>query len=74
MHIIDKSKIVQEYQEKGYFVIFVGEGHNDAEAIRSADIGIAFGKVHYPSNSVMQVASHAIFDEEELCRFLKQLL
>lgn len=72
--IINKADVVLKYQEVGYQVVFVGEGNNDAEAIRVADIGIAFGAVHWPSASVMQVASHAIFDEGELCRFLRQLL
>lgn len=73
-YIINKAEIVQKYQRLGFQVVFVGEGNNDAEAIRLADIGVAFGAVHWPSASVMQVASHAIFDEEELCRFLRQLL
>ena len=73
LRIVDKSDVVREYQEKGFCVVFVGEGNNDAEAIRSADIGIAFGKVHWPSPSAMQFATHAIFDEDELCRFLRQL-
>ncbi|WP_290917607.1 HAD-IB family phosphatase [Halodesulfovibrio sp.] len=72
--IINKADVVLKYQQVGYQVVFVGEGNNDAEAIRVADIGVAFGAVHWPSASVMQVASHAIFDEDELCRFLRQLL
>lgn len=73
LRIANKADVVKEYQDKGFQVTFVGEGNNDAEAIRIADIGIAFGKVHWPSSSAMQFASHAIFDEAELCRFLKQL-
>lgn len=73
LRIVDKADVVREYQDKGFRVAFVGEGNNDAEAIRVADVGVAFGKVHWPSSSAMQFASHAIFDEDELCRFLRQL-
>jgi HAD superfamily phosphoserine phosphatase-like hydrolase len=72
--ILYKATVVKDFKDKGYEVVFVGEGNNDAEAIRLADIGIAFGGVHWPSNSVLQFATHAIFEEKELCRFLKQLL
>ncbi len=36
-----KSKIIMEYQEKGDFVLFVGDGINDAVAMEIADAGIA---------------------------------
>jgi len=71
--ILKKEEIVKQYQQQGYKVVVIGDGNNDAEAMRIADISIAFGQIHWPSNSVLQVATHAIFDEEELCRFLKQL-
>lgn len=72
--ILNKVAIVRSYQNKGSKVVFIGEGNNDADAIRSADIGIAFGAVHAPSNSTLEVASHVIFDELRLCFFLQQLL
>ena len=72
--ILNKAEVVKSYQNKGYRVIFIGEGNNDADAIRIADVGIAFGAVHAPSNSTLEVASHVVFDETRLCSFLKQLL
>ncbi len=36
-----KSKIIMEYQESGDFVLFVGDGINDAVAMEVADAGIA---------------------------------
>lgn len=54
-------------------LVVVGEGNNDTGMMELADIGIACGLVHEPARSVMSVASHAIYDEVALCRFLSSL-
>ncbi len=39
----DKLRILQEYQQKGRQVAFVGDGINDAPSLTAADLGIAIG-------------------------------
>ncbi|WP_340268579.1 HAD family hydrolase [Sphingobium mellinum] len=51
----------------------IGDGHNDLGMLEIADVAVAFGGVHPPAQSLLRVATHAIYDGAALCRFLRQL-
>jgi HAD superfamily phosphoserine phosphatase-like hydrolase len=72
--ILKKEDIIKKYKALGEEVVFVGDGNNDAEAMREADISIACGLIHYPAKSVLSVADYAVFDENALYRLLNQII
>ncbi|AVT58265.1 HAD-IB family phosphatase [Pectobacterium versatile] len=71
--ILKKEDVVKYYKKQNYTVVFVGDGHNDSEAMRYADISIACGIVHYPAKTVLSVADYAVFSEVALVRILNQI-
>lgn len=72
--ILKKESLVELYKQKGDVVVFVGDGNNDMEAMRLADIAVAAGLIHSPAPSILTVADYAVYSEEALCRLLSQLL
>lgn len=71
--VFAKDDLVKELKTQGEFVVYIGDGNNDAEAMRLADVGIACGIVHQPAASVIQVCDFAIYDDSTLTSFLRQI-
>ena len=72
--ILRKEHIVKKFQEEGHRVVFIGDGNNDVEAMRQADVSIASSLTHEPTASVLSVADYWVLNEVSLCRQLNQLL
>ena len=72
--ILKKEEIVARYQEAGWRVVFIGDGDNDVEAMRLADIAVAAGLTHEPSPGVVSVADEMIMEERALCSRLEHFL
>ncbi len=68
--VVDKEKISKQFVVP---TVAVGDGSNDAEMIRLADIGIGYGGVRPVAYSLMYNATHVVCDEHRLCTFLKTL-
>lgn len=71
--ILRKEQIVEQYKSLGETVVFIGDGNNDLEAMRTANISIAVGLTHRPAPSLMSICDYVIFSESALVRQLQQL-
>lgn len=58
----DKLKAIAEYQNKALPVCMIGDGVNDAPALKKADVGIAMGSVG--SDIAVDAADIALVDDE----------
>lgn len=71
--ILRKEQIVDQYKALGETVVFIGDGNNDLEAMRHANISISVGLTHSPAQSLMAITDYVIFNEHALCRQMRQL-
>lgn len=71
--ILRKEQIVDQYKGLGETVVFIGDGNNDLEAMRHANVSIATGLTHNPAQSLMSICDYVIFNEQALVRQMRQL-
>lgn len=71
--ILRKETVVDEFKAQGEKVVFVGDGNNDLEAMRHADISIAAGLTHHPARSLYSITDYMVFNQTALCRLLNLL-
>lgn len=71
--ILRKEQIVDQYKALGETVVFIGDGNNDLEAMRHANISISIGLTHSPAQSLMAITDYVIYNEHALCRQMRQL-
>lgn len=68
--ILDKNAVISQMLMP---FVAVGDGNNDAEMIEAAEVGIGYGGVREIAPSVMDCASHVVYREERLVKFLEKL-
>lgn len=68
--VLDKALVVQQFVQP---VVAVGDGSNDADMVQLAEVGIGYGGVRPIAYSLLCNATHAVYDEDKLCGFLRTL-
>ncbi len=68
--VIDKRLTVEQFVGP---LVAVGDGSNDADMISMAQVGIGFGGVRHIAPSVLEVCTHAFYEEGRLVQFLGRL-
>ena len=58
----DKLGMIEQYQEQGKKICMIGDGINDAPALKKADVGIAMGEVG--SDIAVDAADIVLIDDE----------
>lgn len=69
--VLDKRRTVEQFVQP---LVAVGDGDNDTDMVLLADIGIGYGGVRPIAPSLMDNIDYAFYDDEELYRFLTELV
>lgn len=72
--LLDKAAIVETYKRAGDTVVFIGDGSNDVDAMKRADIVIAAGITHRPADAVLRIADYTVRDEEMMVKTLEEIM
>lgn len=69
-NIVDKDAVIRQMVLP---FVAVGDGNNDAEMIEAAEIGVGYGGVRPVALSVLECATHVVYQEDKLVDFLNKL-
>lgn len=69
-NIVDKDAVIRQMVLP---FVAVGDGNNDAEMIEAAEVGIGYGGVRPVAPSVLECATHVVYQEDKLVDFLYKL-
>ena len=69
--ILDKDIVIKQMIMP---FVAIGDGNNDAEMIEAAQVGIGYGGVRDIAPSVLECATHAVYDEKKLVDLLWKLV
>lgn len=68
--ILDKRDAITDLRMSFDRIVCVGDGMNDCAMFEASDIGIAFGGVHEPVYSLIQLSNFVSYDSKSLVKLL----
>lgn len=71
--ILNKAQAVKKIKEKYDSIVSIGDGMGDVPMFEESDINIAFGGVHMPVDTVIEMSNYITFNEDGLCNILNTL-
>jgi HAD superfamily phosphoserine phosphatase-like hydrolase len=71
--VLNKGDAVNVLRQRFDRIVAVGDGMGDVTMFEKADVRIAFGAVHPPIESLVQLSDFLCFSEEALCQTLNTL-
>lgn len=71
-NVLEKGDVISNFKDEK--VISIGDGMGDVGMFEKSEIGIAFGRVHPPIASLIEVSDYICFNEKTLCKTLNTLL
>lgn len=71
--ILDKGAAIRELRKKTSKLVAIGEGFNDVPMFEEADVAVAYGGVHKPVDTLIDISDYVVMEGEALCRLLKML-
>ena len=71
--IIDKGSVVESLRSRFDRIVAVGDGMNDVPMFEKADLCVAYGGVHDPALSLLQLADLVTYHPRGLCNILNTL-
>lgn len=71
--VLEKGDAVETLRNRYDRIVAVGDGMGDVSMFEKSDVRIAFGGVHLPIESLVEVSDYVCFSEQALCNTLNTL-
>ncbi len=71
--ILNKGDAVDSLRKKYKKIVAIGDGMNDAPMFERADVRVAYGGVHAPVETLIDLAHFVTYHEDGLCNILNTL-